>query len=166
MFRLKPRRREKPADELLDEIARLSERNREAADPATEREILRLRHIAGIRLMDGAPADPAFPEPAFDRLPEADGLPEIAPAELDPELLRAGILRDGCLLVRGLVPREAAVAFAEQHRRARSASASAATAGGTGLVRGVRARPALQRRSTTARGSRRAAACSPSTRRS
>ena len=117
MFRLKPRRREKSADELLDEIARLSERNREEADPATEREILRLRHIAGIRLMDGAPADPAFPAPAFDRLPEADGLPEIAPADLDPELLRAGILRDGCLLVRGLVPREAAEAFADSIER-------------------------------------------------
>jgi hypothetical protein len=110
MFRLK--RRQRDAEDLLEEIARLSERNREEADPGTEREILRLRHEAGIRLMDGAPADPAFPAPAFDRLPEADGLPEIAPADLDPALLRAGILRDGCLLVRGLVAREAAEAFA------------------------------------------------------
>ena len=67
--------------------------------------------------MDGAPSDPAFAAPAFDRLPEADGLPEIAPADLDPELLRAGILRDGCLLVRGLVPREAAEAFASSIER-------------------------------------------------
>jgi hypothetical protein len=110
MFRLK--RRQRDAEDLLDEIARLSERNREDADPGTEREILRLRHLAGIRLMDDAPADPAFAAPAFDRLPEADGLPDIAPADLTPELLRAGILRHGCLLVRGLVPREAAEAFA------------------------------------------------------
>jgi hypothetical protein len=118
MFRLKPRRREKSTDELLAEIDRLTERNRDARDAATEREVLRLRHQAGIRLLDDAPAAAAFPEPALQRLPEADGLPEIAPADLDPELLRAGILRDGCLLVRGLVPREAALAFAEQIERA------------------------------------------------
>jgi hypothetical protein len=119
MFRLKLRRpREESTGELLAEIDRLTERNRDARDAATEREVLRLRHQAGIRLLDDAPADAAFPEPAFDRLPEADGLPEIAPAELDPELLRAGILRDGCLLVRGLVQREAALAFAEQIERA------------------------------------------------
>ena len=118
MFRLKLRRQrdtedfDGSTDELLDEIERLTERNRDASDPETEREVLRLRHLAGIRLMDGAPPDPAFAEPAADRLPEADGLPDIAPADLTPELLRAGILRDGCLLVRGLVPREAAEAFA------------------------------------------------------
>jgi hypothetical protein len=123
MFRLKLRRHrdaedfEGSTDELLDEIARLSERNREEADPATEREVLRLRHLAGIRLMDDAAADPAFPAPAFDRLPEADGLPEIAPTDLDPALLRAGILRDSCLLVRGLVPRDAAEAFADSIER-------------------------------------------------
>jgi Phytanoyl-CoA dioxygenase (PhyH) len=116
MFRLK--RRERTAEELLDEIVRLSERNREAPDPETEREVMRLRHLVGIRVMDVAPGDPAFPEPAFDRLPEADGLPDIDPAGLTPELLRAGILRDGCLLVRGLVPRDAALAFADGIDRA------------------------------------------------
>ena len=114
--------------------------------------------------MDGAPADPAFPAPAFDRLPEADGLPEIAPADLDPELLRAGILRDGCLLVRGLVPREAAEAFADSIERS-FGERERGEGGGAGLVRGVRARTRASARSTTARGSRRAAACWPSTRR-
>jgi hypothetical protein len=120
MFRLKLRRprAEDSTEELLAEIERLTERNRDTRDAATERELLRLRHHAGIRLLDDAPADPAFPAPALERLPEADGLPEIAPADLDPELLRAGILRDGCLLVRGLVPREAALAFAEHIERA------------------------------------------------
>ena len=32
-------------------------------------------------------------------------LPEIRAEDVTPELLRAGILRDGCLLVRGLVDR-------------------------------------------------------------
>jgi hypothetical protein len=124
MFRLKLRRQrdsedfDGSTDELLDEIQRVTERNREAPDPETEREALRLRHLAGIRLMDGAPPDPAFPTPAFDRLPEADGLPDVDPADLTPELLRAGILRDGCLLVRGLVDRADAVAFAREIDRA------------------------------------------------
>jgi hypothetical protein len=118
MFRLKLRRDRDAEDfdgsteELLAAIERLTVANRDAHDPDTEREVLRLRHLAGIRLVEGAPADPAFAEPATDRLPEADGLPEIAAADLTPELLRAGILRDGSLLVRGLVPREAAEAFA------------------------------------------------------
>ncbi len=123
MFRTKLRRRREAEDfdgsteEMLATIARLTAANRETRDPDTEREVLRLRHLAGIRLMESAPAAPAFAEPASDRLPEADGLPDIEAAELTPELLRAGILRDGSLLVRGLVPREAAEAFADHIER-------------------------------------------------
>jgi hypothetical protein len=105
-------------EELLAEIERLSEANRAAADPSTEARLLTLRHLAGIRLMDAAPEDPAHPQPAADRLPQTDGLPDIARADLDPGLLRAGILRDGCLLVRGLVARDAALAFADGIERA------------------------------------------------
>jgi hypothetical protein len=118
MFRLKLRRREASTEDLLAEIARLTELNRDARDPATEREVLKLRHEAGIRLLDEAPADPEFARPAAERLPEAEGLPEIAAADLDPELLRAGILRDGCLLVRGLVSRDSALTFADHIERA------------------------------------------------
>jgi hypothetical protein len=119
MFRLKRRHREAEdfdfdgsTEALFDEIQALTERNRDAPDPETERRVLRLRHLAGIRLLDDAPDDPAFAEPDAAHLPESDGLPDIPAAELTPELLRAGILRDGCLLVRGLVPREAAEALA------------------------------------------------------
>ena len=45
-------------------------------------------------------------------------MPEIAASELTPGLLRAGILRDGCLLVRGLVPREPALELARRIDRA------------------------------------------------
>lgn len=45
-------------------------------------------------------------------------MPEIAPAELTPGLLRAGILGDGCLLVRGLVGREEALELAAEIDRA------------------------------------------------
>ena len=45
-------------------------------------------------------------------MPAGPGLSEIAAADVTPGLLRAGMLRDGCLLVRGLVPRDAALEFA------------------------------------------------------
>lgn len=100
-------------EELRAEIDRLTEQNRVERDVETERRLLQLRHLAGIRLLDEAPPSPQHPAPDFERLPEVEGLPDIAAPELTPGLLRAGILRDGSLLVRGLVPREDAVAFAE-----------------------------------------------------
>jgi hypothetical protein len=100
-------------DELLAEIERLTEANRAGHSHETGRELIRLRHIAGIRLMDAADPNPQFAAPDSARLPRGDGLPEIAAEDLTAGLLRAGILRDGCLLVRGLVSREEALAMAE-----------------------------------------------------
>ncbi len=105
-------------EQLFAEVERLSEAARRERSRAIERRLVGLRHLAGIRLMDSARPDPVHPEPDFGRLPEADGLPEIAAADVTPELLRAGILRDGCLLVRGLVGRDEAVRFAHQIDRA------------------------------------------------
>jgi hypothetical protein len=104
-------------DELRAELERLSEENRARPDRATERRILALRHQVAIRLMDVAAPEPAHPEPDAE-LTEAEGLPEVDAADLTPGLLRAGILRDGCLLVRGLVPRDDALAFAGDIDRA------------------------------------------------
>jgi hypothetical protein len=101
-------------DELRDEIERLAEANRGHAGRDAERRLVRLRHLAGIRLVGEAPGDAEFVPPAVDRLPQGDPLPEVPGAELTPELIRAGILRDGCLLVRGLVPRDRAEAMAKQ----------------------------------------------------
>jgi Phytanoyl-CoA dioxygenase (PhyH) len=98
-------------DELRAEIERLTARNRADRDLATERRLLRLRHLAGIRLL-GNGRESEHPTPDFGRLPEAEGLPEFPRKELTPELLRAAILRDGCLLVRGLVERDDAVRMA------------------------------------------------------
>jgi hypothetical protein len=97
-----------PPEELLDEIGRLSRAER---TPETERELLRLRHAAGVRLIDAGERAPDYAAPDEGALP-AGRLPEIAAADVTPGLLRAGILRDGCLLVRGLVPREDALALA------------------------------------------------------
>ena len=81
-------------------------------------------------MLDAAAGDAAYPEPDAGALPAADGLPEIAAADVTPELLRAGILRDGCLLVRGLVDRDAALALRRADRPRASPSASAIDAGG------------------------------------
>jgi hypothetical protein len=105
-------------DELFAEIERLTDANRGSRDRETERRLVQLRHFAGVRVLIENGARPEHPEPDFDSLPTAEVLPEIAAGEVTPELLRAGILRDGCLLVRGLVERDAALRFAEQIDRA------------------------------------------------
>ena len=101
-------------EQLLAEIESLSESNRHSRSPETELRLLRLRHLAGLRRLDDATPNPAHPEPDTGRLPDSDSLPDIAAADLTPELIRAGILRDGAVLVRGLIPRERALAFAAE----------------------------------------------------
>jgi hypothetical protein len=102
---------------LQDEIERLTAANRARRDRETERRLIRLRHRAGLLLLESG-GGAGLPEPAFDALPDGDPLPELTPADLTPALLRAGILRDGCVLVRGLVDRDAALAFAGRIDRA------------------------------------------------
>lgn len=106
-----------PLPELLDEIARLTEANRANPDRETERRLLRLRHEAGIQLLGYEDAR-GYAQPDPGGLPEGPSLPAFTRDQVTPELLRAAILRDGCLLVRGLVDRDAALAFAEQIDRA------------------------------------------------
>jgi hypothetical protein len=102
-------------EDLWAEIEQLTSGER---DRETERRVLRLRHIAGIRAMEEAQGGAEFADPAAATLPESDGLPEFARDALTPVLLRAGILRDGCVLVRGLIDRDRALAFAGQIDRA------------------------------------------------
>jgi hypothetical protein len=92
-------------DELKERIAELHRDN--LADRSRDREIelLRLRNIVGVRRLRSGSIDPVFPEPSG--LPVGDELPEVRGADVTPGLLRAGILRDGCLLVRGLIPHDA-----------------------------------------------------------
>lgn len=105
-------------DELLPEIQRLIQANLATRHPNVERRVLALSHRAGIALLDGAPEQPEFVGAESERLPEGDPLPEIQAVELTPGLIRAGILRDGCLLVRGLVDRDRALDFAGEIDRA------------------------------------------------
>ena len=111
-------------EQLLAEIDALVARNRASASRAVERRLLRLRHIAGMRLVDDPPGEIAFVEPDPDALPPMAGTPaspELPPLEmpaLSAGAIRAGILRDGCVRVRGLIPREDALALAAQIDRA------------------------------------------------
>ena len=101
-------------EQLLGEIEELSEAGRRSRSLEIERRLLRLRHLAGMRRLDDAAVSPRHSEPDTARLPESQSLPDIAGADVSPELIRAGILRDGALLVRGLVPRERALEFATE----------------------------------------------------
>jgi hypothetical protein len=113
---LAPRGYDGTTAELLAEIERETAANREQPDRDRERHLLSLRHQAGIRAIEEARAGAEFaaPDPG---LPAGDPLPELTRADLTPGVLRAGILRDGCVLVRGLVDRAAAQAFAERIER-------------------------------------------------
>src|SRR5205085_761163 len=86
---------------------------------------LRQRYRAGLELLE-APARPApeYASPAFDRLPAGNGLVEVGPAELSAELLRAAIVRSGCLLVRGLLDETDAARLVEGIDRAHAARAA------------------------------------------
>ena len=116
-------------DELFAEIDRLTEANRAAPDRETERRLLWLRHYAGVRRVNAHGNGAGYAAPEGGALP-APRLPEIAAADVTPGLVRAGILRDGCLLVRGLVDRDAALRFAGQIDRAFAARAGEAPAEG------------------------------------
>src|SRR5947209_6664768 len=93
-------------EQLREEIERLSASCRAERDPVLERELVRLRHLMGIRLLDAAPSDPIHPDPDYALLANGTVLAEVSPGQLTPELLRAAILRHGCLPVRGLVDRD------------------------------------------------------------
>jgi hypothetical protein len=109
------RKKSGSAEELLAEIEELSRSNRESRDADLEARLMQLRHAAGIQLLEGAAGGAAYPEPAFDQLPDRNGgLAGITPDQLSPEVVRAGLLRDGCLLVRGVLSQEDAGRLVEQ----------------------------------------------------
>ena len=91
-------------------IELLTVANRAARDLELEREIRRLRHVAGLELLADAGARPSYSEPS-GALPEPgpqSRIPELIPDQLTAGLLRESILEYGCLLVRGLIDRDAA----------------------------------------------------------
>jgi hypothetical protein len=103
----------KDPQRYFTEIARLTEENHRQRDPDIERRLRTLRHRAAIALGQNGQANPEFPEPAFDQLPDG-ALPEIRREDLTPELLRAAILKSGALLIRGLIDPDEATAFVKE----------------------------------------------------
>ena len=99
---------------IREEIAELTRANRAERSVELERRLLQLRHLAGIALV-GAPLAhrPLTPSPAFDLIDDDAPVPETTPENLTPELLRAAILKKGCLIVRGLVDPDRALAFGD-----------------------------------------------------
>lgn len=101
--------------QLLEQVDALGRENRARRDPQVEREILRLRHIAGLRLTGASDSGSGeYPTPAFGGLGPDSELPEIVPEALTAELLRAAILRRGFLLVRRYVDPDEARRLAEE----------------------------------------------------
>ncbi|MGI9184456.1 MAG: hypothetical protein DLM59_17845 [Pseudonocardiales bacterium] len=105
--------------ELAAEIATLTQRNQAQRSSEVEQRLLELRHDLGRRRIAAGAGTPAQAPPDAENLPPFAGeLPEVSAADITPELLRAGILRDGCLLVRGLIERQTALQFAAEIDRA------------------------------------------------
>jgi hypothetical protein len=110
-----PESDDRSVEEIFEEIEAIESANRAKRDRDNEHRLVRLRHRAGAKLIEDAGPRPEQPLPAFDALPDAapGSLPDIAPGDLTPEVLRAGILRDGCLIVRGAVGRKEARQLAD-----------------------------------------------------
>lgn len=98
------------AGDLLGAVELLSNENRESRDPEVERRLVRLRHRAGVELIKATDRPPLV-EPREGALRVVDSVPEIDAADMDAGLARAAILEYGCLIVRGVVPEEGAVAM-------------------------------------------------------
>lgn len=105
-------------EQLLSRIAELRAQNRRSRALDTERELLRLRHLAANAIIERTASEPPFPEPDFSLLPDNEVLPEFRPEQLSPSLIRAGLLTQGCVLVRGLFDRAAAEEMAREIDRA------------------------------------------------
>lgn len=132
--KLRRARHEPPAadDAAWAEIAQLTAENGAADTAARARRVLALRHEVGRRLLEGgAPGDsPDFGAPDFSVLPADAIVPELAADRLTAAALRGAMLRHGCLLVRGLIPREDAERLVEGIDRAYAAREAADTGAG------------------------------------
>jgi hypothetical protein len=106
----------------FEQLRRLSEENRQLPDRARERELLQLRIKAGAELAFWSGDERReLIEPDYGGLPSGAVVPEVPAEELTAGLIRAAILRNGSLLVRGLVDRDAATEVAKGIDRAYAA---------------------------------------------
>ena len=106
------------AESVRGEIDSLTRANRELPDLARERELLRLRQLAGIGLAEAAGERRELIEPDYGALRSDAVVPEVSCDQLSAGLIRAAILRHGSILVRGLVDPADATRLAEGIDRA------------------------------------------------
>ena len=85
--------------DAVDELTRLAERS---PDPAHDRRLVELRHLA-FDVLDRSPGRATWPPSYDDPFPDDDGLVCIDAAELDHEVVGGAVTRHGCLRVDGLV---------------------------------------------------------------
>jgi hypothetical protein len=91
--------------DLLQAADLFHQANRMQRDAEVERHLVRLRNAAFAALDRRSLPSPSWPPFVPDDAPgQAEGPPVVQPHELTPATLRNGILRHGCVLVRGLVP--------------------------------------------------------------
>lgn len=98
-------------------IATLTGANRARRDARLEERLVRLRHEA-FAGPAGAPGEDRWPPDAPDLFPGATGLPELPYSELSGDALRAGVLRHGALIVRGLLREDRVDALVDDIDRA------------------------------------------------
>lgn len=98
------------ADELAaqgrmrEAIQILTRANQECRDPEIESRLVELRRDTAMPTVPGG-GRRRWPPKVRDRFRRVVGVPEVPADQLTPKLLRSGVLRHGCLLVRGLVGR-------------------------------------------------------------
>lgn len=92
------------AGRYLEAIRVLTAANRERRDHETERRLVRLR-LEAFAELDRSGGPPSWPPagPADDVFAARVGPPEVNRAALTADVLRSGIQRHGCVVVRGLV---------------------------------------------------------------
>jgi Phytanoyl-CoA dioxygenase (PhyH) len=105
------------AGDLIEQIDRLAAENRDSRDLDRDREIMRLRQLAGTALARETNGRRELIEADYDGLPDSP-LPEVGGEDVTAELIRAAILRHGAILVRGFVDPEGATRVAEGIDRA------------------------------------------------
>jgi len=120
----------KDVEALRAQIETLTRDNRGQPDLAREREILRLRQLAGLGLIEDAEERRELIEPDYGALKTDADVPEVRGEEVTAGLIRAAILEHGSVLVRGLVDPDDAERLAEGIDRSFAARDASENGGG------------------------------------
>lgn len=91
--------------------------NASRRSPAIEERLVDLRH-EGFFHVDHSSTIEQWPPPADDLFSDVEGIPEITREELTVDAVRAGVLRHGALIVRGLFDDEQVEVLSKSIRRA------------------------------------------------